>query len=248
MEWPTHCLLQEPVLSGFDYPHCPVIRINNLTHAPEIVSMEWGFLPDYLKTFEHVRRFRLGYKDAAGYFHPPMITLNAVGEELLYTGKIFRKAALERRCLIASSGFFEWRHITGVNKKTGTPLKAPVKYPYFIHPAKGDYFLMAAIWQPWTDTATGEHLETFSIVTTAANDLMGQIHNSKKRMPVLLDEEHAHTWLCDHPDEHTIHMLAGFSLPSRNMEAYSIAKDFRSSETPLLPYNYPELPLLDINA
>ena len=31
-------------------------------------------------------------------------------------------------------------------------------------------------------------LETFSIVTTEANDLMSNIHNSGKRMPVILSK------------------------------------------------------------
>jgi putative SOS response-associated peptidase YedK len=44
---------------------------------------------------------------------------------------------------------------------------------------------MAGIWQPWTDKATGEYVETFSIVTTKANKLMEQVHNSKTRMPTI---------------------------------------------------------------
>jgi putative SOS response-associated peptidase YedK len=38
------------------------------------------------------------------------------------------------------------------------------------------------IWEPWTDTSTGEHVETVAIVTTQANKLMEIVHNSKKRM------------------------------------------------------------------
>jgi len=45
---------------------------------------------------------------------------------------------------------------------------------------------MAGIWQLWKDTETGEYVETFSIVTTSANKLMEQIHNSTKRMPTIL--------------------------------------------------------------
>ncbi|NPA10591.1 MAG: hypothetical protein GXO46_16580 [Chlorobi bacterium] len=37
--------------------------------------------------------------------------------------KMFRKAALERRCLILSSEFYEWRHIYRLNKKNNQRLK-----------------------------------------------------------------------------------------------------------------------------
>jgi len=67
-------------------------------------------------------------------------------------------------------------------KKTVLLLKTAIKYPYHIGVKDREYFYMAGIWQAWTDTETGECVETFAIVTTAANRLMEQVHNSKKRM------------------------------------------------------------------
>ena len=67
-------------------------------------------------------------------------------------------------------------------QKTGKPLKTAVKYPYHIGLKDKEYFYIAGIWQPWKDVETGEYVETFSVVTTAANKIMEQIHNSKKRV------------------------------------------------------------------
>ena len=94
--------------------------------------MEWGFIPSYLSTREDVKKMRSGYKEANGKYHPPLTTLNAKGEELLLIDpvtkkpKMYRKAALERRCLVLSTGFYEWRHVYPKNKRTGESLKTAV--------------------------------------------------------------------------------------------------------------------------
>jgi putative SOS response-associated peptidase YedK len=78
----------------------------------DIVQMEWGFIPHYLNTKEDVFKMRNGYKDDSGTYRPPIITLNAVCEELLQPGKIYRDATLKRRWLVLSTGFFEWRYFS----------------------------------------------------------------------------------------------------------------------------------------
>ena len=69
------------------------------------------------------------------------------------------------------------------------PLKTANKYPYYISLKDRGYFYMAGIWQPWNDKTTGEHVETFAIITSKANKLMEQVHNSKKRMPTILNHD-----------------------------------------------------------
>ncbi len=117
---------------GFDYGLNAVLKANEAKDDFDIVQMEWGFIPSYLRTREDVFKMRNGYKDKSGKFHPPITTLNAVCEELLKPGKIYREAALARRCLVLSTGFYEWRHIFPLNKRTGLPLKTANKIPYYI--------------------------------------------------------------------------------------------------------------------
>ncbi len=184
LDFPLDILLR----SGFDYDNWPVLKPVAEDCKLKLTMMEWGFIPFYLQNRDAVKKFREGYKDEKGKFHPPITTLNAMGEEMLLPGKMYREAALKRRCLVISSGFYEWRHIYPIGKK-GLPLKTAVKYPYHIKVKDVEYFFMAGTWQPWTDKENGETIETFALVTTKANGLMEQIHNSKKRMPVILTEE-----------------------------------------------------------
>ena len=103
---------------------------------------------------------------------------------------------------------------------------------------------MAGIWTPWTDRATGEYVETFAVVTTKANALMEQIHNSKMRMPTILNDDLAWEWLLGNPDEKRISEIAQFQYPSNEMEAYTISKDFREALDPAEPFLYEDLPAL----
>lgn len=239
--------LQSDLQIGFDYGKNAVLKRMADKEDFDIVKMEWGFLPGYIKNREQALKMRKGYKDEKGIFHPPILTLNAVGEELLLPGKIYRDAALNRRCLVLSSGFYEWRHIFPKNKRTGEPLKTAIKYPYHIRLKNQEYFYMAGIWNPWTDRETGEHLDTFAIVTTRANKLMEQVHNSKKRMPAILNEDLAYEWLFGQPDEKRITEIATAQFPAEKMEACSIAKDFTISVDPSRPVVFDDLPSLEIN-
>lgn len=147
--------------------------------------------------------------------------------ELLQPNKIYRDASLKRRCLVLSSGFYEWRHIYPIGKRTGKPLKTAVTYPYFISLPDKEYFYMAGIWQPWTDAETGEYVESDAIITTTAveHDLMSQVHNTKKRMPTILNDDLAYEWLFGKLDEKRILEIAKTQYPSKEMHAYPIAKD-----------------------
>jgi len=232
---------------GFDYNMNAVLKRDPEKEDFDIVQMGWGFIPHYLKTREDVFKMRNGYKDVKGKFHPGIITLNAVCEELLLPGKIYRDAALKRRCLVLSTGFFEWRHIYPLNKRTGEPLKTAIKYPYYISLKDRGYFYMAGIWQPWTDKTSGEHVETFAIVTTKANKLMEQVHNSKKRMPTILNDDLAYEWMFGDLDEKRILEIAATQYPAEEMQACSIAKDFRDALEPAKPFEYEDFPALELS-
>ena len=89
-------------------------------------------------------------------------------------------------------------------------------------------------------------MNTFSILTTAANPLMARIHNSKERMPVILLPEREREWLNpDLTDEQIKSFFPG--IDDRLMDAYTIGKLITSrSENSNRPevqekFNYPEL-------
>jgi putative SOS response-associated peptidase YedK len=237
-----HHFLNRDLIVGFDYGKSTVLKPLQGENDFELVQMEWGFIPSWMKSYDDVIRLRKGgHNPKTGKFDPPILTLNAIGEELLEK-PTYKKSAREKRCLVISSGFYEWRHIYPLNKRTGEPLKTAVKYPYFIHLPKQEYFFMAGIWNTWTEPDTGEVIESFSIVTTKANELMEIIHNTKKRMPTILNEELAWEWLFGDLDDTRLIELASTQFPYKEMHAYSIDKAFTSSINPTLKTNYSDLP------
>jgi putative SOS response-associated peptidase YedK len=172
--------------------------------------------------------------------------LNAVSEELLLKNKVYRQAALNRRCIILSTGFYDWRHIFPLNKRTGEPRKTAEKYPYRVMIKDREYFWMAGIWNSFEDPDTGEYVESCAIITTAANEAMEQIHNSKKRMPTMLTDDLAFDWMFKSMKENEITELARWQIPYEELSYYTLKKDFLNSVDPLRPHYYPDLPALDV--
>jgi putative SOS response-associated peptidase YedK len=91
----------------------------------------------------------------------------------------FREAFLQRRCVIAADGFYEW---TGPKNQ---------RQPIWIHPPAGGLILFAGPYESWYPEPKRGAL-TFTIVTCAANALIGKIHD---RMPVILDDRGAEDWM-----------------------------------------------------
>lgn len=111
--------------------------------------------------------------------------INATAEKVP-TSRVFRQAFEQRRCLVPADGFYEWKAEGGV------------RHPYRVVTDDGAPFAMAGIWENWTadkegrDFAKGDALESFTIVTTAANDTVKALHT---RMPVILPPESWRAWL-----------------------------------------------------
>jgi len=99
--------------------------------------------------------------------------------ETVATKPAFRNAFKQRRCLIPASGFYEWARDGGKRQ------------PYFFRRRDGEPYAFAGIWDRWT-SAQGEEVETVSILTTEANEVVGSVH---PRMPVILLPEAEDTWL-----------------------------------------------------
>jgi putative SOS response-associated peptidase YedK len=218
--------LNRPVQSGFAYAQWPILKALPGGQDFEVVEAHWEFIAPWCPDWKAVEQGRKKYT-----------TLNAIGETLLES-KLYRDAALNRRCLVLSSGFYEWRHHQPEGaKKAGT-------YPYHIGMADQPLFYMAGVWQPWADKSTGETLDTFAIVTTAANGLMQQIHNTKKRMPLILPDALAAEWLLGKLSGERIKEIAHYQVDSQAMVAWPVAKDFRTADNPVAEAVYAELPPL----
>jgi len=111
-------------------------------------------------------------------------TINARSEGI-EAKPAFREAVKQRRCVVPATGFFEWG---------GEPGR---KQPFAITLPGQPLFAFAGLWERWKPAA-GEPVETFTIVTTEANEQVAKIHD---RMPVILPMDAIDTWLTAPPDE-----------------------------------------------
>ena len=241
--------LNRSLEDGFAYGNTAVLKPQAGKEDFDLIQMEWGFLPDTwygrpINTRALANEFRRGYTNPSGVFVPGITTLNAMGEELLLPHKIYRQSALERRCLVLSTNFYEWQHVFPKNKRTGQPLKSAIKIPYYITLKDKPYFYMAGIYKPWTDVETGETIETVTIDTTAAPEghIMAKIHNIKKRMATILNEDLAYEWIFDkNMKEKRITEIATTVYPSEEFAVHTIAKDFKTAMDPTEPFVYEDI-------
>ncbi len=110
--------------------------------------------------------------------------INARAETIASSG-MFRGAFATQRCLVPMDAFYEWE-----TTQTG-------KQPWAFARADGAPLAMAGLWEGWRDP-DGEVRRTFTIATTAANQLMSWIHD---RMPVILEPDAWSTWLGEEPGD-----------------------------------------------
>lgn len=118
----------------------------------------------------------------------------------------FRHAIKYRRCIIPTSGFYEWSHYDGK------------KQPYFIQMVDYSPMCLAGLWESWK-APDGSEMETFAILTTAANKLVATIHD---RMPVILHPDAFALWLSHnmHDPDQLQQLFQPFS--ATEMTAYKV--------------------------
>ena len=200
-----------PVQSGFAYDQWQVI-FKEKTLRPGL--MHWELIPNWVRNEKELTESRKKYT-----------TLNIKSETIL-TNKVAQSTIHTNRCLVLASHFFEWQE---VNKE---------KYPHCISVKETPLFYIAGVWNTWTNHQTGELKNSFGIITTEANGLMSKIHNVKKRMPTILNDELAKCWVNENLDEKQILEIATHSFDENKMSAYTVAKNFQQTSTPCEKVDY----------
>lgn len=94
----------------------------------------------------------------------------------------YRSAFQRRRCIVPMTSFFEWRTVTGQTKKQRLRFAR----------TDGEPLAIAGLWERWDGSSDGRARETFTVITTAANDFMTPIHD---RMPAILAKPDWDAWL-----------------------------------------------------
>jgi putative SOS response-associated peptidase YedK len=199
---------------AFGLPSIPAICSGS---SSRIQLLKWGLIPSWTKSIDDANVIR--YK-----------TFNARSESLAEKPS-FSSSFRSKRCIIPVKGFFEWQHVGNE------------KIPWYIYHSENEVLSIAGIYDGWVENNTGEVFNTFSIITTEANDLMAGIHNSGKRMPVILNKPAENSWidLSTAPND-ALSLL--IPCPSEILRAHTISPliNSRSSNrnTPELikPYQY----------
>ncbi len=137
-------------------------------NQPEHIQLlNWGLIPHWAKD-KDIRKN----------------TLNARIETI--TEKPSFRNVIHQRCLVLVDGFYEWQWLDPEGKKKQ---KYEIGLPY------GEAFALGGLWSKWVDKETGEELNTYAILTTEAKGLMAEIHNSKNRMPLIIQPGLETAWL-----------------------------------------------------
>ncbi len=204
---------------AYSLPLMPVICSDD----PGLIHLfRWGLIPSWIEEEQEANDIMTK-------------TFNA-RSETIDTKPAFRESFISRRCLVPVRGFFEWQHIGGR------------KIPWYISLRDEDIFSLAGIWDSWKMKG-GISLNTFSVVTTRANELMAEIHNTKKRMPVILPSSLEKLWLKGELEKNQATELME-PVSSEMLEAHTISplitntRADRNRQELIMPYNYPVQGLL----
>jgi putative SOS response-associated peptidase YedK len=138
-----------------------VVRLDDGQRA--FRAMRWGLIPSWAQDP------RIGNS-----------LINARAETVA-SKPAFRAAFRSRRCLIPTTGFYEWVPVPGAKKKQPLHIRMRDEQP----------FALAGLWERWRDE-DGVTVESCTIITTKANELMRGIHD---RMPVILAPSDYAAWL-----------------------------------------------------
>lgn len=167
----------------------------------ELQLFRWGLIPSWAKD---------------GSIGNKMINARS---ETLREKPSFRTLVRKRRCLVIADGFYEWR-----------PLDHKKKQPVRITLSNNGLFAMAGLWDEWNDPNSGELVDSFTIITAPANDLIRPVHD---RMPVILHASDEQKWLSAATIDQDIDRLLE-SYPSHEMDLYDVSEKVNSplNDTP----------------
>ena len=121
----------------------------------------------------------------------------------------FSRPFKNKRCLVIADSFYEWK--TMGKGKGRIPLRIGLK--------SETPFAFAGLWDAW-QSPEGKWIESFTIITTQANQLLQPIHD---RMPVILQPKDERAWL--DPECHEPNRLKAFLAPydEKEMTYYEVS-------------------------
>lgn len=182
----------------------------------ELQSFQFGLTPSWAKKPMYLINAR-----AEGDLNPQN-EIDYSGEAGIVRKPAFRTAIRSQRCLVIANAFYEG------------PAKEKLSKPYLIRRTDEEVFSFAGIWDTWANSNTGEISNTFSVITTVANEATQKIGHP--RSPVILNKKDEKRWLdADLPIEKVLELLKPFPGELLKTEAVSIqVKDPKNKSRDLI--------------
>jgi putative SOS response-associated peptidase YedK len=199
------------------YYHAFSLPFLPVVSLERIELMQWGLIPPWVKDMTQAAEIR-------------MKTFNARSESISEKPS-FAESFVSRRCIVPVSGFFEWQQ-SGKNRM-----------PWYITSSEVNHLSLGGIWNEWSDPLSAMIYHTFSIITTEANEMLSEIHNTARRMPLILDKDSIEAWLSTSTNSNDLRLLMS-PLPSSRLSAHTISPLISGrrgdKDTPALiaPYDY----------
>jgi len=186
-------------LNGFDHPNLPIIT----QELPEsILPAVWGIVPRN----ENPEDLTTYYKKAARFGGG----LNARSEKL-DSHFLYRHLYRSSRCLILVSAFFEPHKFQNRS------------YPYIIKQKDNEPFALAGLYSRFDNG-----LITCTILTKDAIPYLAEIHNVKKRQPVILSKSNETNWIDDELVEDDVFSIIAEDTDEKDLESYTVNKSLFS--------------------
>lgn len=166
-----------------------------------VESLRWGLIPGWSKDDTFASKL-----------------INARAETLSEKAS-FKNAFRSHRCIIPASGFYEWQ-----KQAKGA------KQPFYFYLKDKEVFGFAGLYEQWLDKESGEQIETFTIITTEANEVLKPVHD---RMPVILKPKDYDQWLnAKVKDTSKLQKLLA-PYPADEMDSYKVSKNVNSPSNDL---------------
>ena len=148
-------------VSGFERPLLYVTT----NDTPNVIKpAKWKLIPHWVKTDAEAKKYAN--------------TLNADSDKI-FSSSSYRQYIEKYKGLLWVDGVYE-PHTEEGEAETQN---------YYIYKPEKKIFSLGIVYSPWLNPDTGEIINTFSVLTTPANERFAWIHNEKERMPLIISNK-----------------------------------------------------------
>jgi len=177
-------------LSRFNIaPTQNILAVRSTEGERELALFHWGLIPSWAKDEKMASKM-----------------INARSETVTEKPS-YKEAFKRRRCLIPTSGFYEWQ-----KTKEG-------KQPFYFQMKDEELFAFAGLWDRWKNERD-EIIESCTILTTEANEILKPVH---ERMPVILHESDYDLWFDDDVRKQGLRLELFRPFSADEMKSYAVS-------------------------